>query len=380
MTYDSARKEIVVVEDSDVQAYLLKKLLTDNGYYVTVARNGAEGVGAIRERRPAAIISDIVMPVMDGYEMCRRVKEDEELRNIPLILLTTLVETDDVLKGLNAGADNYVIKPYDPDYLLKRIASIIETPVQYRNNREERSVEVMYNGKSYSIQSGRGQTLNLLLSTYENAILQNRELNRAHEELKSLNDLLEEKVRQRTAELTAEVFERKRAEEALKDSEERLGSIVETASDAIICVDERGLVYLWNRKAEEMFGYAVSEMIGKDMHDYIVPERLRERAKAAMVLFQSTGAGPIIGKTIELDGLNKDGTEFPVELSISAMPMNGKWHSTGIIRDITARNSARERLQQKIEELERFKRATIERELRMKELRVRIEKLEKGRR
>lgn len=379
MTEETAdKKEVLIVEDSDVQAFMLKKLLLENGYSVRVARNGAEGLDAIRERMPVAVISDIIMPVMDGYEMCKRVKNDEALRDIPFILLTTLVETEDIIKGLNAGADNYVIKPYDPGYLLKRIAALIDTPVQCRNNREDRSVEVLYNGKAYSIQSGRGQTLNLLLSTYENAILQNRDLNRAQEELKSLNDLLEEKVRQRTAELTNEVADRKKAETALKENEERFRSVVDTASDAIICVDENGLVYLWNRKAEEMFGFEASEIIGRDMHDYIVPEKLRERAKAAFNGFMQTGTGPIVGKSLELSGLNKDGTEFPVELSISAMNIKGKWHSTGIIRDISARKAAEERLQQKIEELERFKSATIKRELRMKELREKIEKFEKG--
>lgn len=378
MTEDTAdKKEILIVEDSDVQAFSLKKLLVESGYSVRVARNGVEGLGLIRERKPAVVISDIVMPVMDGYEMCRRVKDDRALREIPLILLTTLTDTEDIIKGLNAGADNYVTKPYDPDYLLKRVAVLIETPVQYRNNREERAVQVFHNGKEYLIRSGRGQTLSLLLTTYENAILQNRELNRTQEELKALNDLLEEKVRERTAELTAEVSERRKAEAAQKESEERLRSVVETASDAIICVDERGLVYLWNRKAEEMFGFEASEIIGRDMHDYIVPETLRERARAAFNGFMRIGSGPIVGKSIEISGLNKDGTEFPVELSISAMSINGRWHSTGIVRDITARNSARERLQQKIEELERFKRATIERELRMKELLIKIEKLEK---
>lgn len=374
-------KEILIVGDSDDGASLLKRLLVDNGYSVKAASNGAEALDFVRERKPALIVSDAAMPVMDGYEMCRQIRESPLTSEIPLILLTRHVGAgdviEDIIKGLNAGADNYMTKPYDPAYLLSKIAFLLENPVQYKNNPDDKSVEVMYGGNVYSIRAGRGQALSLLLATYENAILQNRELSRAHGELKALNDLLEEKVRERTAELTAEVAERRKAEAAQKESEERLRSVVETASDAIICVDERGLVYLWNRKAEEMFGYEVSEILGKGMHDYIVPERLREMAKAAFDRFRQTGTGPVIGKSIEISGLKKDGTEFPIELSISAMNIKGRWHSTGIIRDITARKAAEERLQQKIEDLERFKRATIERELRMKELRIKIEKLEK---
>jgi len=98
MTEDIAdKKEILIVEDSDVQAYMLKKFLADNGYSVRVARNGAEGLVAIKERAPAVVISDIVMPVMDGYEMCRRMKDDRAFRGIPFILLTTLTDTEDII-------------------------------------------------------------------------------------------------------------------------------------------------------------------------------------------------------------------------------------------------------------------------------------------
>ena len=171
--------------------------------------------------------------------------------------------------------------------------------------------------------------------------------------------------------------ERRQADEMLKASEERYRIILETAQDAIICLEYTGKISVWNKKAEEMFGYPPAEMIGNDLHKIIAPERYREKAYDGLKTFFRTGAGPVVGKTVELSALRKDGTEFPIDLSISAMRIRGEWQATGIIRDITERKQAEEKLKQQVEELERFKKATIQREIRMKELRTKVEKLEK---
>jgi PAS domain S-box-containing protein len=171
--------------------------------------------------------------------------------------------------------------------------------------------------------------------------------------------------------------ERRLADEMLKASEERYKTILETAQDAIICLEYTGKISVWNKKAEEMFGYPPDEMIGKELYKIIVPERYRVKTYDGLKTFFRTGAGPVVGKTVELSALRKDGTEFPIDLSISAMRIRGEWQATGIIRDVTERKQAEERLKQQVEELERFKKATIQREIRMKELRTKVEKLEK---
>ena len=126
-----------------------------------------------------------------------------------------------------------------------------------------------------------------------------------------------------------------------------------------------------------MFGSHAAEAIGRDMHALIVPERYYEKAREGLKTFFQTGIGTVVGKTIELYALRRDGTEFPIELSISPMQIRGEWHATGIIRDITERRQAEEKLKQQVEELERFKKATIQREIRMKQLRDKLEKSEK---
>jgi CheY-like chemotaxis protein len=119
--------EILVVEDSAIQVEALCRKLVREGYQVAVTENGAQALAKVRKTKPALVISDIVMPIMDGYQMCHEIKHDDELKDIPVILLTELSDPKDVIKGLDARADNYVTKPYDDKLLrpgLKRFSQI----------------------------------------------------------------------------------------------------------------------------------------------------------------------------------------------------------------------------------------------------------------
>jgi PAS domain S-box-containing protein len=142
-----------------------------------------------------------------------------------------------------------------------------------------------------------------------------------------------------------DLTERRMLEEALKEAADRNRAITETANDAIICIDPAGIVNMWNRKAEEMFGYAAAEAIGRNLHELIMPQQYREQAEQAMRHFAKTGSGPIVGSTRQLDARRKDGSEFPVELSVSAMNIHDEWHATGIIRDITGRRQAEAKIE-----------------------------------
>jgi len=90
--------------------------------------NGEEALAAIKTEKPDLILLDVMMPVMNGYEVLRRVKEDENLKNIPVVMLTARAQEKDVVKGIDLGADDYIIKPFHPAELLARVKRILGKP------------------------------------------------------------------------------------------------------------------------------------------------------------------------------------------------------------------------------------------------------------
>ena len=114
--------------------------------------------------------------------MCSAIKQDSALRTIPVILLSTLADAQDIIKGLHCGADNYVTKPYDPEFLIARVASLLETPID-QDDQDQQQLDVTLGGNQYTVRAGRQQVLNLLVSTFENAVEKNQELVRINEEL-----------------------------------------------------------------------------------------------------------------------------------------------------------------------------------------------------
>jgi sigma-B regulation protein RsbU (phosphoserine phosphatase) len=183
---------VLIAEDSKIQAKILENRLIAAGYTVRVAHDGAAAIEMARQQKPTVIISDIEMPRMTGYEFCRAVKQDPALHDVPVILLSTLSEAVDIIKGLDAGADNYVTKPYDPNYLLTRVDSLLKSPVTDNGDGPGTELAVTLAGQTYRVKSGRQQVLNLLISTFENAVEKNRELHRLNEQLTLAKEKLTE--------------------------------------------------------------------------------------------------------------------------------------------------------------------------------------------
>lgn len=189
------RTSVLIVEDSAVQAALLKKLLQDAGHHTEVARDGAQALETLERFLPEVVISDIDMPEMDGYELCRRIKADSRTQHVPVILLTSLSDPQNVIQGLQAGADNYVTKPFDGPKLLDRVESLRRSPSLYQEHRKAPPLEVHLGGQDFAIEADRGQILNLLLSTFEGAVWQNQQLRKANDELHLMHREMEEKNR-----------------------------------------------------------------------------------------------------------------------------------------------------------------------------------------
>ncbi len=197
----NAQASILVVEDSPVEAELTRRTLVRAGYQVCIAHNGAEGIKMARARRPLLVLSDINMPKVNGYQLCKTFKFDDDLWNVPVILLTILSEPEDIIRAIDSGADAYIIKPYAVDSLLERIESLLATSIQRQRKAERRRAIVRYGGKQLALTGGGQQIFNLMLSLYENTLQQNQELINIQTQLSLLNDNLEREVNNRTAEL-----------------------------------------------------------------------------------------------------------------------------------------------------------------------------------
>ncbi len=206
---------ILIAEDSATQAEQLKFLLEKHHYHVIVAKDGKEALGLVVEHIPSLVISDIIMPEMNGYELCKEIKSNETTMQIPVILLTSLARSEDVLEGISCGADNFITKPYREDYLISHVEQILANKKLHNSERVRIGVELVFGGKRRFITAGQQQMLSLLISTYEAAVQRNDELVQTQDELKKLNEHLEELVNERTAELLAEIEIRKRAEDRI---------------------------------------------------------------------------------------------------------------------------------------------------------------------
>lgn len=199
---ESCDVEILVVEDSSTQATYLEQILLDRSYKVALARGGQEALEYLEKNTPTLVISDVVMPGMDGYELCTLIKEDPKLQSIPVILLTSLSDPADILKGLQCGADNFITKPYDDGALLSRIQYVLVNSQLRRRAVAGVGVEIYFAGRKHFLTAERLQIIDLLLSSFETAVSNRAEVEQVNRELRKLNQ-----------QLSREIEERKRAEQ-----------------------------------------------------------------------------------------------------------------------------------------------------------------------
>jgi PAS domain S-box-containing protein len=140
--------------------------------------------------------------------------------------------------------------------------------------------------------------------------------------------------------VSRDITERTLSEQALRASEQRFRAITNTAANAIILMDDQGKISYWNPAADKMFGYSSQEVLGRELHTLIAPKHYHDTIEKGLDVFKKTGKGPVLGATLELTAVRKDGSHFPIELSTSSIDLNRKWHAMGIIRDITQRKLA----------------------------------------
>jgi PAS domain S-box-containing protein len=294
---------VLITDDEQKNLILLRDFLTGLGHDVIAAENGKIALEMARANPPEIIISDILMPVMDGFKLCQEWKKDSRLKNIPFIFYTaTYTLKDDKKFALSLGADRFVEKPIS----MKRLIEIVN--------------EVITDSREGKLVATKRPEV-----TDETAILK--------EHFARMSGKLEDKL-----------VQLEQAKQVIHESEEKFRAIAHNAMDAIILIDNEGCVSYWNPAAEKVFGYKSEEAIGKQLHQLLAPKHYHETFQKGFKSFKKTGKGAAIGRSSELRAVRKSGAEFPIELSLSAIKLKGKWNALGIVRDISERKRAEKEL------------------------------------
>lgn len=253
---------ILVAEDSITQAFVLKRLLSEHGFEVTLASNGEEALSALEKGKFDLVLSDIEMPGVSGYELSSRVKSHPEWNKVPLILLSNLSQAEDILNGLAAHADFYLTKPYTPKQLVERLRTVLAEWERPTDEERLQPLEITFRGKRHLVTAGRRQMLTLLLSTYENAVERNWELVRTQLELSQRNEQL------RQANETLEAVAREDALTGLKNVRalrERLNEEIQRAERYKLALSIILLDVDRFKEFNDSFGHPAGDLVLKEL-------------------------------------------------------------------------------------------------------------------
>ena len=276
--------EILIVEDSPTQSVHLQHLLEQNNFKVEACQNGQKALMWLKGHSPSLIISDIMMPEMNGFELCEKVKDNPDIADIPVILLTSLTDPDEIIEGLSCGADYFITKPYNNEYLLSSIHKIILEKLNRAPQDELNDIEINYKGSKKKIRTGHEKIIKLLLNIYQGAIHQNNELINTRDEMSSLNERLEELVEERTKDL-------KKSEEKIRAFNAELEQKIEERTAELDAANKAKSEFLANMSHEirtpmnAILGYAelLGSMLEEKTHrDYL--ESIKSSGRSLLTL------------------------------------------------------------------------------------------------
>lgn len=206
------KPRILVVDDYPALVTIIRHKLLQNGYEVITAQNGLDALELVEKEVPDLVISDVEMPLMDGYELCRKIKENPKFNTIPVILVTSRIEAASLMRGIEAGAENYLTKPYDDDTLFSKVGELLSNPIGMSDIKE--TVSVTIEGQRYNVKADYSHLVNLLISTYKNTLGQNARLERMQSGLNAANKELE-LTKKEHEELLQNIFPKKIADSLL---------------------------------------------------------------------------------------------------------------------------------------------------------------------
>jgi PAS domain S-box-containing protein len=386
MPIEESEAAVLIVNDSPDALALTSVVLQQAGYRVLTAADGLEGLALARRELPALIISDVMMPHLDGIELCRRLREDARLSLTPILLISARrKDTESALEGLKAGADEYLEAPFDPPRLVAQVARLLErarveahyrdiveqaNDIIYTHDLEGRLTSLNTAGLFFSRHArleelmGRHIAVAFQLGVGEAGVRESirrlRGEGARREEVQAQNAGGERRWLEFNMSLICtrdgapfgvrgvarDITRRKQIEEQLRRSEERYRELVDNANDIIYTTDMEGRYTSLNRAGERISGYTREEVLGRSWKELVVPEHV---ALASEMLLRKL-AGQEAVTFYELEIVARNGQRIPLEVNSQIIYEDGQPVGVqGIARDITERRRAESLLRARFE-------------------------------
>lgn len=382
--------KLLLVEDDQY----LRKTLTDTlwlqGYQTIAVRSGRDAIAATEKENISLVLIDLELPDMSGFEAMKAIKTVSP--QTEAIILTKHATLGLAIEATKHGAFSYLLKPYRIDDLLLNIRhgidrrqaqneirrlraalnqsteAVFVTDTQFNfeyvnpaftllfgytfSELEEKPIAVI--GVSDAIDMFRLAEIAAMQKGYSGETMLRTKDGRITPVLINVTPIYNAQgcITNFVGTLADRTVGRQ-MEESLRESEEKFRSICASAHDAIVMLDKNGAICFWNAAAETIFGFPVTEVLGKDMHTMCAPERFHQAFHKGFARFQATGQGDAIGKTLELAAIRKGGAEFPIEISLSGVRHQNRWLAIGVVRDISERKRAEQEVRTYVTELTR---------------------------
>lgn len=288
---------ILIVAEDPVKCDYLKDILEREGYILTNAYNNAEAINSIKTLKPSLVISDISLPNIDGYQICRSIKADHSLKDIPIVLLIKLDNPMGIINYLECEADSFIIEPINKESLVSTINRVyINTR---KNISKEENINFSFHNREYSVKLDYYRVLEFLFSSYDGAFRNNQEIHKINEKLEELS-------------------------KKIQVIETDFNKFIETDTDAIVILNKDAIIRYVNPAAEKLFGLKSHELLDKILDFPLVP-----------------------GETIEVGIMRKNNHEEPLaEMRVINIDWKGEKSLLAHFHDITKRKKVENALRE----------------------------------
>jgi len=306
--------KILIADDSKENIYMLESLLQGYGYEVEPASDGLEALEKISKGDFDMIISDVLMPRMDGFQLCREIKKDQRLKKIPFIFYSaTYTDPNDKEFALSLGAERYIVKPTEPNVFIEIIKDVI------KNREIEAQAPVMPPVEDETVY------------------------------LKLYNERLIKKLEDKMLEL-------EEVNRVLKESEKKYRNLLDNANDAVVVLNDSGYINYVNPKFCEMSGYSVDEAKKLHFSKLVHPDDL----DMVTEYFRKTLLDEDVPQNYEFRGQAKSGETVYLDNNVSTLHEDGVTSLLAIARDITERKRTEAKLEQSLDKLQKAMEGTIQ--------------------